>query len=148
MVLCDRWKDDNSICKNNQYRWGISYQSQHLSYVTLSHFLASPVKFIFGGGGVVLFLKRGKMLYVSRFTLPRCNGAICRYIVSVYKEHYVWWLYCVYQRAPSPLFASSLNARQGALVHGTLSSRCRPRRKRRNSIMTVGRSIHRPCSRD
>jgi hypothetical protein len=133
----------DSICKNNQYRWGISYQPQHLSYVTLSHFLASPVRFIFLEG-VVLFLKRGKMLYVSRFTLPRCNGAICRYIVSVYKEHYVSWLYCVYQRAPSPLFASSLNARQGSLVHGTYFVITLPYPTEKTQQYYDCRSIHSP----
>jgi hypothetical protein len=47
MVLCDMYKDDNSIFKNNQDRWGLSYLSKHLSYVKESHLLDSAVKLIF-----------------------------------------------------------------------------------------------------
>jgi len=38
MVLYDRWQG-NSIFKNNQDSWGISYLSKHFSYVQRSHLL-------------------------------------------------------------------------------------------------------------
>ena len=42
-------KDDNSIFKNVQDRWGISYLSKHLSDVKRNHLLASAAKLIFCG---------------------------------------------------------------------------------------------------
>jgi len=50
LVVChDLLKDGNSIFKDNQDRWGISYLSRHLTYAKQSHLLATPVKLIFCG---------------------------------------------------------------------------------------------------
>jgi len=58
-VLSDTKKDDNSILKNNHDRWGISYLSEHTSYVKWWYLLTSVVKLILCGLSHFFFYKIG-----------------------------------------------------------------------------------------
>jgi len=49
VALCDTYKDDNRIFKNNRDRWWISYWSKHQSFVKLYRLVASAVKLKYCG---------------------------------------------------------------------------------------------------